>query len=286
MIPADDYLFLSALLKRESGLALGPGKEYLIESRLPTVAATLGLTDLAGLIVRLRTNPPASLVKSVCDAMTTGETLFFRDTAPFDLLRTQLLPDAAARARTEKRPIRVWCAACSTGQEVYSVAMVFAQAERELAGVKVELHATDYAAHALARAKEGVYNQLEVQRGLPVQLLVRFFSQNPKGYQIKPELREAVTFQEMNLLKPFTAMGLFDVIFLRNVLIYFDVGDKKDVLERISRQLHPGGVVLLGGSENTLGVTTELARVPSQKAAVYIRPNDGQVSPTLTRAVA
>ena len=286
MIPPDDYQFLAALLKRESGLSLGPTKEYLVESRLPSVATAHGLEGLPGLLGRLKARPTPTLVKAVCDAMTTNETLFFRDSAPFDLLRDRLLPAAAFRARAANRPVRIWCAACSTGQEVYSVAMVLAQTERQLNGTAVELHATDYAAHAVARAKEGVYNQLEVQRGLPIQLLVRFFSPDPKGFQVKAELRDRVRFSELNLLRPFTSMGLFDVVFLRNVLIYFDVADKKDVLDRISRQLHPGGTVLLGGSENTLGVTDALVRVPSEKAAVYVRPGDTTASDGVKLAVA
>lgn len=274
MIHADDYRLLSDLLKQHSGLALGAGKDYLLESRLPPVATQFKFADLPALIAALRSAPSPALLKAFCDAMTTGETLFFRDTAPFTVLQQQLLPDAVSRARMTHRPLRIWCAACSTGQEAYSVAMTVDQVRATLGTTKVEIFATDYSSPTLARAKEAIYNQFEVQRGLPVQLLVKYFRQVPQGFQIVPEVRNAVTFQEQNLLKSFTTNGTFDIIFIRNVLIYFDTATKKDVLERIVRQLNPGGVVVLGGTENTLGVTDKMVRQAGLAAPVYRRQGD------------
>ncbi len=283
-VSSDDYRFMADLLKKHSGLSLGEGKDYLLVGRLPPVAASSGCGDLAGLIRALRHHPSPALIKSVCDAMTTGETLFFRDGAPFDAFRDRLLPEAAGRARAAGRALRIWCAACSTGQEVYSVLMLLAQAEQQLAGLRIELVATDYSTPTLQRAKDGIYNQFEVQRGLPVALLVKFFQPVANGYQVKEELRRKVAFSEQNLLRPFTSHGLFDIVFVRNVLIYFEVADKADVLNRISKQLYPGGTVLLGGTENTIGITDRLARVEGVAAPVYGRPDDPLVVTRGTRA--
>ena len=274
MIAPDDYRFLADLLKRGSGLALGDGKEYLLESRLPPVATRFGLADLPALVGALRTRSTPDLVKAVCDAMTTGETLFFRDNAPFQALEKQLIPEILPRARAQGRAIRIWCAACSTGQEPYSIAMIMDQMKGVLGTTRVEIVASDYAAPTLARAKEGIYNQFEVQRGLPVQLLVKHFKQVPAGFQVTDALRNSITFREQNLLQPFTALGTFDVVFVRNVLIYFDSNTKRDVLERIARQLTPGGTVLLGGTENTLGLTDALVRLPGATTSLYRRPGD------------
>lgn len=274
MIAADDYKFLADLLKRGSGLALGEGKEYLLESRLPPVASRFNLADIPALILALRKGATTELVKAVCDAMTTGETLFFRDTAPFVALEKQLIPEILPRVRAQGRPMRIWCAACSTGQEPYSIAMIMDQMRATLGTTKVEIVATDYAAPTLARAKEGVYNQFEVQRGLPVTQLVKYFKQVPAGFQVVQALRDSITFREQNLLQPFTALGSFDVVFVRNVLIYFDTDTKRDVLDRISRQLHPGGTVLLGGTENTLGITDKLVRLPGATTSLYRRPGE------------
>ena len=285
MIAPDDYAFLEVILKKHSGLSLGPGKEYLLESRLPPVAATYGHADVTALIAALRRgSPPPALIKHVCDAMTTNETLFFRDSKPFVALEQEILPAAAARARAENRPVRIWCAASSTGQEPYSIAMIVAQTEHLLGGVKVEISATDFSAAALERARAGVYNQFEVQRGLPVQLMMKYFTQVPEGFQVKPEIRQRVTYQEINLLDPFPAYWRFDIIFCRNVLIYFDVPTKKDVIDRMARVLAPGGSLFLGGTESTLGVTDSVARVPNHPSGVFCRPSELHLHTTVAAA--
>lgn len=274
MIAADDYAFLSDLLKRHSGLALGPGKEYLLESRLPPVAATYGHAGIDGLVRALRAAPPRELVKHVCDAMTTNETMFFRDGKPFVALEKDLLPAAARRARSQGRPVRIWCAASSTGQEPYTIAMIVAQIESQLEGVKVEITATDFSTAALNRAKAGVYNQFEVQRGLPVQLLMKFFTPHPDGFELIPDIRQRVTYREINLLEPFPSFWQFDIIFCRNVLIYFDVATKKDVIDRMASMLVPGGALFLGGTESTLGITDSVVRAPGNASGLFCRPQD------------
>ncbi len=285
MITPDEYAFIEALLKKHSGLSLGPGKEYLLESRLPPVAVTYGHADVNALIAAMRrTTPPAPLVKHVCDAMTTNETLFFRDNKPFVALEKEILPAAAQRARALGRPLRIWCAASSTGQEPYSIAMIVAQTEHLLGGTKVEITATDYSAAALARAKAGVYNQFEVQRGLPIQLMMKYFTQVPEGYAIKPEIRQRVTYQEINLLDPFPSYWQFDIIFCRNVLIYFDVPTKKDVIDRMARLLTPGGSMFLGGTESTLGITDSVVRVPNNQSGMLCRPSEVAMHATAVAA--
>ncbi len=284
MIAADEYAFLSDLLKRRSGLALGPGKEYLIESRLPAVAATHGHADLAALLRALRSGGSPQLVKHVCDAMTTNETMFFRDNKPFVAMEQEILPAAAARAREAGRPVRIWCAASSTGQEPYSIAMIVAQMERALAGTRVEILATDYSSAALQRAKAGIYNQFEIQRGLPVQLLMKYFTPVAEGYEAIADIRNRVTYQEINLLEPFPAHWSFDVIFCRNVLIYFDVATKRDVVDRMAKCLAPRGSLFLGGTESTLGVTDSVVRVPNHPAGVFCKASELSLHTAATKA--
>jgi chemotaxis protein methyltransferase CheR len=270
MIAPDDFQYLCTLVKQRSGLTLGAGKEYLVESRLPAVAATWNCADLTALVRALRTTADPKLVKAVCDAMTTSETMFFRDDTPFRELREVLLPAAAARCHASGRPMRVWSAACSTGQEPYSIAMTVLQAKAALGNVGVEITASDFSAVQLQRAREGVYNHFEVQRGLPVSLMVAHFQPAGDNFRVSDQLRKMVTFHERNLLEPFTGLPTFDVIFCRNVLIYFDVPSKGDVLRRLAAQLAPGGVIVLGGSETTLGVTDALERRDGTVAGIYV----------------
>ncbi len=284
MITPAEYAFLSDLLHTHSGLALGPGKEYLIESRLPPVAVTGGHADVNALIAALRRAPAPRMIKQVCDAMTTNETLFFRDSKPFVALETAILPAAAHRARAAGRPVRIWCAASSTGQEPYSIAMIVQQLEPQLGGVKVEIMATDYSSAALARARAGLFNQFEVQRGLPVSMLMKHFIQSPAGFALAPAIRNRVTFHEINLLDPYPAYWQFDVVFCRNVLIYFDVPTKKDVIDRIARTLVRGGSLFLGGTESTLGITDSVVRVPGNTSGVFCKPTDVAEHPATAAA--
>lgn len=274
MITPEDYAFISAMLRGNSGLALGPGKEYLLESRLPPVARAYGFDSLDALFAALRYRPHQELVKAACDAMTTGETLFFRDTVPFDILRAQVLPALAERCRKGSRPLRIWCAAASTGQEPYSVAMLVSEMSTVLYGVRVDIVATEYATHAINRARRGIFTQLEVQRGLPDRLLRKYFTQTPDGWRIADDIRRRVSFREVNLLESFRSLGQFDVILCRNVLIYFDALTKKDVLDRLATALMPGGFLFLGATESAFGITDVVARIPDAPTSLHVRRED------------
>lgn len=271
---SSDYNFLSALLHSHSGLSLGMGKEYLLESRLPPVAQTFGFQSLDEMIMTLRVRPHQQLVKAVCDAMMTGETMFFRDTVPFDLLRDRIFPELVARCRDRGTPMRIWSAAASTGQEAYSIAMLVSELEDLFLGVPVDILATDYAAQPLNRARRGVYNQIEVQRGLPVQFLLKYFTRTEDGYRISEDIRRCVKFREFNLLDPYSSFGKFDLVLCRNVLIYFDAALKKDVMERMADVLYPGGYFFLGGTETSFGVTEKIVRLPDAPTSVHMRRED------------
>lgn len=277
MITSDDYSYLSTLLRTRSGLALGPGKEYLLESRLPPVAKAYGFSSVVELVATLRSGPHRDLVKAVCDAMTTGETFFFRDTIPFDLLRTTILPELGDRCRRAGRSLRIWSSAASTGQEAYSVAMLLSDMGVQMSGVNVEVVATDFATHALNRARRGLFTQIEVQRGLPERYLRQFFINTPDGYRIADDIRRRVAFRELNLLESFRSLGQFDIVMCRNVLIYFDTTTKKDILERLASSLMPGGYLFLGATESAFGLTDRLVRLPDIPTSLHVRREDFEV---------
>lgn len=278
MITSEDYSYLSVLLRTKSGLALGPGKEYLLESRLPPVATAYGFSSVNELVATLRAGPHQELIKAVCDAMTTGETFFFRDTIPFDLLRTTILPELADRCRRAGRALRIWSSAASTGQEAYSIAMLIADMGVQMSGVRVDLVATDFAAHVLNRARRGVFTQIEVQRGLPERYLRQFFVQTSEGFRLGDDIRRRVAFRELNLLESFRSLGQFDVIMCRNVLIYFDTMTKKDVLDRLSTALMPGGYLFLGATETAFGLTDRLLRIPDVATSLHVKREDADVA--------
>ncbi|HYP88802.1 MAG TPA: protein-glutamate O-methyltransferase CheR, partial [Polyangiaceae bacterium] len=219
-------------------------------SRLSPIARELGLPSIDSLVGKLRTDASAPLVHRVIEAMTTNETLFFRDLHPFEALRTRLVPDLL-QARAAQRSLRIWCGAASTGQEPYSIAMTLCESFPQLASWDVKILATDLNATVLERAREGKYRQLEVNRGLPVKLLVKYFERQGADWQLKPDVRNLVTFQELNLLDAWSHLGEHDIIFLRNVLIYFDVETKRRILGRMRRTLRRDGVLVLGGAETT-----------------------------------
>ena len=255
---------IAAMLKSRSGLVLGPDKVYLLETRLAGLMAREGVRDLAGLAAKLR--PSSVLERDVVEAMTTNESLFFRDMKPFDALRHRILPRLHA-ARSPGAPLRIWSAAASTGQEAYSIAIVGHELAAAMPGRRVEILGTDIAREMLQRARDGVYTQFEIQRGLPMQMLVRHFDKQDGQWRIKPTLRAAVTFREWNLLLDPRPLGRFDVIFCRNVLIYFDAPTKARVLEAIARQMPADGVLFLGGAETVLGLTDALRGVPGEGCA-------------------
>lgn len=251
---ASDYEFLRKLLKERSGLVLSAEKQYLVESRLLPLARKAGLSGLSELIARLRTPPAEPLITEVVEAMTTNESFFFRDKIPFEHFRDFMLPALVASRATQRR-IRIWCAAAATGQEPYSLAMILKEQQAQLAGFRVEIVATDLSVEVLEKARAGIYSQFEVQRGLPIQLLVKHFAQVGEMWQISPDLRAMVQFRALNLLHDFSALGAMDIVFCRNVLIYFDQPTKIDVLERLARITAPDGFLMLGAAETVVGLT-------------------------------
>ena len=264
MTPAD-YDFLRRLLKERSGLTLGEDKQYLVESRLLPVSRRVGTAGLNGLIEKIRQPGNEELIVQVVEAMATNESLFFRDRIPCDHFRDTIMPTLLL-ARARQRRIRIWCAASSTGQEPYSLAMAMKEMGSVLTGWRIDILATDFSLEVLEKAKVGIYSQFEVQRGLPIQMLVKYFCQLGEMWQIAPEIRAMVQFRPFNLLHDCSQLGLFDVIFCRNVLIYFDHKTKTEVLERLARVLVPDGYLVLGAAETVMGLTNRFRPIPDKRA--------------------
>jgi chemotaxis protein methyltransferase CheR len=256
-----EFEFLRAFLKTRSGLALTPEKRYLVESRLSPICRRFEMDNLSQLVTVLKGGRGANIENAVVEAMTTNETFFFRDKGPFDLFKEVLLPRYLT-ARASTRRLRIWCAAASTGQEPYSLAMLLKEASSRLAGWQIEIVATDISTEVLEKAKTGVYNQFEVQRGLPIQLLVKYFKQNGDQWQISQQIRSMVDYRPLNLIKDFARLGTFDIVYCRNVLIYFDKPTKADVLQRLSNAMAPDGALLLGAAETVIGLTEALSPDP------------------------
>ena len=259
-----DYEFLRRLLKVRSGLVLSAEKHYLVESRLLPVARKAGLFNLTGLVARLKGPDAEPLIVEVVEAMTTNESLFFRDKVPFDHFCQTIMP-ALIEARAATRRIRIWCATASTGQEPYTLAICLKEMGRDLRGWQIEMLATDLSNEVLEKAKSGIYSQFEVQRGLPVLLLIKYFAQVGEMWQIAPEVRSMATFKQLNLLHDFGHLGTFDVVFCRNVLIYFDQETKKDVLNRLAGVTAADGYLVLGGAETVVGLTDTFKPVPEKR---------------------
>lgn len=252
-LSATDFDFLIGLLKQRSGLALTTDKAYLVETRLQPVAKANGLSDVKALVAAMRAQPNNPIVGHVIESMTTNESMFFLDIKPFDHLKQVVLPALKAAGKTT---IRIWSAACSTGQEPYSIAMTLKEEAAKYPGMYVEIYATDLAEKVLERARAGQYSQFEVQRGLPITMLMKYFTQLPGNqWELKPDIRSMVKFAPGNLLTSFASIGRFDIIFCRNVLIYFDEKTKTDVLDRMASITNPPGYLFLGGAESTLGLT-------------------------------
>jgi chemotaxis protein methyltransferase CheR len=265
------FAAIAAMLKARSGLTLGPEKLYLLETRLASIMRREQARDLAALAEKIK--PGSALEQDVVEAMTTNESLFFRDSKPFDALRLRVLPRLHA-ARPPGTRLRIWSAAASTGQEAYSIAMVINELAATLGDRKADIVGTDIARDALKRAREGVYSQFEIQRGLPMQMLVKYFTKEEANWRIKPAIRNAVEFREWNLLADLRPLGKFDVVFCRNVLIYFDAMTKTRVLEAMAGLLAPDGVLFLGGAETVLGLTSALQSIPGESGA-YAKPGAG-----------
>jgi len=258
-----DFELLAGILKHRSGLVLSKEKVYLLESRLMSVARKYGFKNLDEVAGSIRLRRDEALLDAITEAMTTNESLFFRDIKPFEILREKVLPQIMA-GRSNRR-IRIWSAACSSGQEPYSMCMLLKEQRHKLDGWRIEIVATDLSREMLEKAKSGMYTQFEVQRGLPIAMMVKYFKQTGDKWQIDASLRSMVTFREFNLLEDPLALGTFDIVFCRNVLIYFDPATKRKVLDGMSRLLPHDGVLFLGGAETVLGVTDRFQPVPGQR---------------------
>jgi len=259
MNPAE-FDYLCTLLKDRSGLVLTKDKAYLLENRLMPVARKRSIAGLEGLVNAIKGGDQI-LAAEVVDAMTTNESFFFRDTKPFDQFKNLVLPQLLA-ARADRKALRIWSAASSTGQEPYTIAMLLKEVAPQIAGWRIEIIGTDISPTVLERARQGIYTQFEVQRGLPIQFLVKYFKQvDNNGWQIDAGIRSMVTYREFNLLKDLSPIGPCDVVFCRNVLIYFDQDTKARVLDGIARLLVKDGYLFLGGAETVLGVSAKFAPV-------------------------
>lgn len=264
-----EFNVLSEVLKQRSGLTLTEDKGYLLESRLTPILRKRDFKTLGDLVAAVKKADDESLLVEVTEVMTTNESFFFRDTRPFEQFKDELLP-TLMQNRGSSKTIRIWSAACSNGQEPYSLAMILREQAEKLAGWRIEIIATDLATGVLAKARAGIYSQFEVQRGLPIQYLVKYFKETGQGWEIDSSIRAMVQFKEFNLLDSMVSLGNFDLVFCRNVLIYFDQATKADVLERICHQMSGDGYLCLGGAETVLGITERFKPAQGQRGVYEI----------------
>ena len=271
-LSAADFAFVASLVRRESAIVLGPGKEYLVEARLIPVARQAGAASVSEFLARIQRNPDPEAQRKIVDALTTNETSWFRDQDPFTALTQHVLPELI-QARAASRHIRLWSAACSSGQEPYSLALLLREHFPDACAARaVRIVATDLSPSMLEKARAGRYSQLEVGRGVPAPMLARWFSRRGVHWELHPEVRAMVEFRAVNLADRATWASVppvLDLVLLRNVLIYFDSPTKKEVLEGVRARLRPDGVLLLGASETTLGLTGSFARVQSGQTTYY-----------------
>ncbi|MBC7577411.1 MAG: protein-glutamate O-methyltransferase CheR [Tardiphaga sp.] len=272
-----DYEFLRKFLKERSGLDLSIDKQYLVESRLTPLARKANLAGIDELVQKIK-GGSAAIASDVIEAMTTNETFFFRDKIPFDHLRDTIMPELL-QARAGRRSLRIWCAAASTGQEPYSIAMCLKEMGAALSGWRVEIIGTDISQQVLDKSKSGIYSQFEVQRGLPIQLLVKYFKQIGEMWQINPDIRSMIQYRPLNLLQDFTHMGKFDLIFCRNVLIYFDQDMKSQIFNRLGKVMEPDGFLALGAAETVVGLT-DVFKPYADRRGIY-RPNTARAAPSI-----
>jgi len=259
-IAADDFAVFREYLRERSAIVLEPGKEYLVETRLEPIAKREGLASVEALLRRLRQSPPHPLQTEVVEALTTNETSFFRDWKPFEALKLKVIPEAMAGRATDRR-LDFWCAACSSGQEPYSLAMLLAEHFPVLGTWEVAIHASDLAQGMLARTSAGRFSTIEVNRGLPAPLLAKYFRRDGDSWVISEVLRKRLRLSQLNLAQPWPSLPHMDVVLMRNVLIYFDLPTKSAILRRVRALLRPGGALLLGSAETTLGLCDGFSRV-------------------------
>lgn len=268
--------FVADLVKSTSGLVITREKGYLVESRLSPLARRKGCESLAEFLDHVMKTRDSSLCEAITEAMTTNETFFFRDKTPFETFENHVLPTLLENAKPGRK-IRIWTAAASSGQELYSIAMILNEQRAKLKGATFELIGTDISKEILEKARAGLYSQFEVQRGLPVKLLVNYFKKEGELWRINEEMRAQCVFREANLLHDFKGLGQFDVVFCRNVLIYFDQETKKDVLERIAAQMPENGFLFLGAAETVMGVTTAFTPARDHRG-LYMRNPEFQAA--------
>ena len=267
---SDDFNYIRELVRVRSALTLEAGKEYLVESRLQPLAREEGFPSYLQMVRSLRCGPFGDLHRKVVEAMTNNETSFFRDARAFGMIAKSILPTLIAE-RSAERSLHIWCAACSTGQEPYSVAMLLREHRPALDGWDIRITGTDISRSVLARARAGRYTQLEVNRGLPANLLVKYFEQHGTTWEISQEIRRMVEFRETNLIHPWPELGGMQLILMRNVLIYFDVETKKGILQRTGRLIDPRGYLLLGGAETTTNLDDSFETLPVDGAVCFRR---------------
>ena len=264
----NDINYIRELVRRHTAIVLEPDKAYLIETRLTPLAQQTGFASLQELIAALRRNAGHDLLTRVLEAITTHEPSFFRDIHPFETLKTQVLPDLMAR-RQPGQTLTVWCAACSSGQEPFSVAMLLHEHFPTLVRGRLRVIATDLSSTILARAREGLYNQIEINRGLPAALLTKYFDKQGSRWQLKPDIRRMVEFQQSNLAEPWPLLPPMDIVFMRNVLIYFGLETKKSILSKVRGILKPDGYLFLGTSETTLNLDAAFEPISMGKTLCY-----------------
>jgi chemotaxis protein methyltransferase CheR len=266
-LAAVDFDYIAKLVHQRSAIVLEPGKEYLAESRLEGLVRQNGLTTVGELVARMRSGS-VDVNDAVIDAMTTNETSFFRDAHPFNALRDSVLPELIERRRAA-RAITVWCGATSSGQEPYSLAMLIREHFPELRDWAVRIIATDISPSMLDRTRQGRYSQLEVNRGLPAAMLVKHFTRDGMHWVVSEDLRRMVSAQYLNLAERWPVLPPFDLVLLRNVLIYFDVPTKQTILGKVRQQLRPDGLLLLGGAETTMNLDANFERIPHGRSTWY-----------------
>ncbi len=264
LTPAD-FDFIRGLVREQSAIVLEQDKHYLVETRLQMLVKSDGFPSVEHLMAEVRAGKRHT---RVVEAMTTNETSFFRDLLPFEAFRKVVLPELMAK-RAGQRRLQIWCAACSTGQEPYSIAMLLREHSPGLTDWNLQLLASDLAGNVLERARRATFNQLEVNRGLPAPLLLKYFQKAGAHWTLKDEIRSMVQFQQLNLIGSWPALPEMDAVFLRNVLIYFDVPVKQQILARVRRILRPDGFLFLGGAETTLNLDDAFERVPFERSGCY-----------------
>lgn len=267
-IGSSEFDYIRDLVLKHSALVLEPGKEYLVESRLAPIAHLEGFPSLSHFVQHLRTNRFGALHRKVVEAMATNETTFFRDARPFEVLKTLVLPDLVKK-RSAKRCLKVWCAACSSGQEPYSFAMLLREHFPAVLGWNLRVMASDISSDVLARAREGRYTQFEVNRGLPAALLVKYFKRQHDQWQLSPEILRMVEFVQINLCETWPTLPNMDLILMRNVLIYFDAEVKRVILGKVRRLLNADGYLLLGAAESTVNLDDSFEPIPIDRPAWY-----------------